>query len=57
VATLQMMGSLELHHITADPGGGTTCGAEFTPATEADERMMELILRFFEKREPQAVRG
>ena len=54
VGTLQMTGSLQVHHITPEPDGGATCGAEFTPATEADERMLELILRFFDRGDPRA---
>jgi hypothetical protein len=53
VGGIQIPGSLRVLHVTQQAENETICGAEFTPATESDQRMMALILDFFEKRNSQ----
>jgi hypothetical protein len=54
VVGLQVSGNLRVAHVTRMPGAETICGAEFQPSTEADHRMMALVLSSLEKRSPDA---
>jgi c-di-GMP-binding flagellar brake protein YcgR len=48
VGAIQVTGSVRVLHVTEDAGADSTCGAAFTPATEDDRRMLDLILFAFE---------
>ena len=54
VVGLRIVGTILVAHVTREPGADTICGAEFLPATEADERTMALLVSCLEKRDPRS---
>ena len=50
VAGFRITGSLRVAHVNAEFAADTICGAEFTPATDADARKMAYLIARLEQR-------
>ncbi len=47
----QIAGSLCIRHVTEEFAAGTICGAEFTPSSVAEERIIEKVLEVLAARD------